>query len=94
MPLSEVSTRVMYISVISIIAVIITIYDKLASKHKLRRVPEATLLFISLLGGSVAMLIIMLLIHHKTRHIKFMAGIPIILLFQLGLVLLISKYLI
>ena len=45
-----------------------------------------TLLLLSAAGGSLAMLLTMLVIRHKTRHIKFMLGIPIIMLFQ-GIVL-------
>ena len=29
------------------------------------------------------MLLTMLLIHHKTRHVKFMVGIPVIIILQL-----------
>ncbi len=74
-----------YLAAISAIAIFIICYDKIASK-KLpgRRTPEATLLFISILGGSVAMLITMHLIRHKTRHKKFMIGIPIIIILQLA----------
>ena len=72
-----------YVVVISIIAVIVTCYDKIAAK-KLpgHRTPEATLLFISALGGSVAMFITMQLIRHKTQYKKFMIGIPVIFVLQ------------
>jgi len=74
-----------YLFVISLIAVIFTCYDKIASK-KLpdRRVPEAMLLFISLLRGSLAMYATMRAIRHKTQHAKFMIGIPVIMLLQLA----------
>ncbi|MGI6167717.1 MAG: DUF1294 domain-containing protein [Eubacteriales bacterium] len=74
-----------YLFVVSLIAVIFTCYDKIASK-KLpgRRVPEAMLLFISLLGGSAAMYVTMRAIRHKTQHAKFMIGIPVIMLLQLA----------
>ena len=47
----------------------------------------AALLLLSALGGSLAMYITMLLIRHKTKHIKFMLGIPIIMVFQAVLLL-------
>lgn len=47
-----------------------------------RRIPEKTLLIISALGGSVAMLITMRAIRHKTQHMKFMLGIPAIIVAQ------------
>jgi uncharacterized membrane protein YsdA (DUF1294 family) len=68
--------------IISLIATIITVLDKQSAKAKSWRVPEKVLILISVLGGSAAMLAIMLLIHHKTRHIKFMLGIPIIIILQ------------
>ncbi|MBQ8746963.1 MAG: DUF1294 domain-containing protein [Clostridia bacterium] len=72
-----------YLSVISLVSAIVTIADKHFSKKTgHRRVPESTLLLYSAFGGSVAMLITMLLIRHKTRHVKFMLGIPLIILFQ------------
>jgi uncharacterized membrane protein YsdA (DUF1294 family) len=81
-------TAEVYLAAISAFAAIITVYDKLAAKSRRRRVPEATLLFTAAVGGSAAMLLVMLLIRHKTRHVKFMAGIPVILLFQIFAVLL------
>jgi uncharacterized membrane protein YsdA (DUF1294 family) len=77
-----------YLAAISVFAAVITVYDKFAAKSRLRRVPESFLIFIALLGGSAAMLAAMLLIRHKTRHLKFMAGIPLIILLQLCIVLL------
>ena len=72
-----------YIAVISIISIIVCIYDKIAAKHNPKhRTREATLLLLSAIGGSVAMLITMLLIRHKTKHMKFMIGIPLIILLQ------------
>lgn len=77
-----------YLGVISVISIIVCIYDKLFSKFnnvKLR-VPEKTLFLFSALGGSAAMLLCMLLIRHKTKHASFMIGIPVILLLQAALV--------
>jgi len=73
---------VIYLCVISLIAIIVTIADKIKAKRGKWRVPESTLLIISALGGSAAMYITMHTIRHKTRHIKFMAGIPLIMVFQ------------
>ncbi|MDY3785539.1 MAG: DUF1294 domain-containing protein [Eubacteriales bacterium] len=60
-----------YLGVISLIAIIITCYDKIAAKHfPGHRTPEATLLAISAIGGSVAMYLTMQIIRHKTQHKK------------------------
>ena len=77
-------TRILpvYLALISAAAVFVTVGDKLSAKRSGRRVSENTLILLAALGGSAAMLLIMLLIRHKTRHITFMLGIPIIILFQ------------
>jgi len=54
------------------------------TKHRTR---ESTLLLLSALGGSVAMLATMLIIRHKTKHVKFMLGIPLIILLQAAAVI-------
>ncbi len=73
-----------YIAIISIISIIVCIYDKkISKKNKVElRIPEKTLLILSALGGSVAMFITMLVIRHKTKHVKFMLGIPLIMVVQ------------
>ena len=76
------SACVIYVAVISLISIIVTIYDKKIAGTVKRRVPEATLLMWSALGGSVAMYITMHIIRHKTQHKKFMIGIPLIMILQ------------
>ena len=74
-----------YLVLISIITVILTVYDKIAAKKHAFRISEATLIFCGIFGGSVAELITMLIIRHKTRHIKFMLGLPVIILVQVAI---------
>ena len=77
-----------YLIIISAASIITCIYDKLASKHFTKhRTREASLILLCVLGGSVAMLVTMLIIRHKTRHSKFMIGIPLIILLQLAVLL-------
>ena len=73
-----------YVAIISLISMIVCIYDKkISKKNRVElRIPEKTLLLLSALGGSVAMFITMLLIRHKTKHVKFMLGIPLIMVIQ------------
>ena len=72
----------LWLAVISLFAIIITAVDKRKARRGDWRVSEAALMTVSALGGSVAMLVTMLVIRHKTKHIKFMLGIPIFILFQ------------
>lgn len=77
-----------YLAAISLISVIVCCYDKFAAKHNPRhRTRERTLLLLSALGGSVAMFITMQIIRHKTKHVKFMLGIPVIMVLQAALAL-------
>jgi len=79
-----------YLAAISLLAVIITIHDKNAARRHKWRVRESTLLLVSALGGSAAMLMTMLLIRHKTKHAKFMVGLPVIIALQIAAVILIA----
>ena len=74
-----------YLSIISVFAFIITVFDKVRAMRGGWRVKEATLVFVSALGGRVVMLLTMLLIRHKIRKKKFMVGIPLIIVAQLAL---------
>lgn len=81
-----------YLAVISVISIIVTVYDKIISKKGGRRISEQTLLMLSAVGGSFAMLVTMILIRHKTKHIKFMAGIPLIIALQLLFTFFVVRY--
>ncbi len=72
-----------YIATISLLSVVICIFDKIAAKRGAWRISENALLTLSALGGAAAMYITMRIIRHKTRHNKFMIGIPIIILLQI-----------
>lgn len=73
-----------YLVAINLLAILITIYDKFASKYRRKkRTRESTLLWIATLGGSVGMLLTMIIIGHKTRHRKFMLGIPLLIVLQM-----------
>lgn len=71
-----------YAVVSSLVAVILTVYDKKAPRYRLWRIPERVLLWTAALSGCVAMYITMRLIHHKTRKLKFMLGIPAIFVLE------------
>lgn len=66
-----------YIAVISLVAVIMTIADKSKAKRDAWRIPEATLMLVGLFGGALPMYITMKTIRHKTKHKKFMIGLPL-----------------
>lgn len=79
-----------WLTVISAISIVVCVYDKVISKKDRveLRIPEKVLLILSALGGSLAMYITMQIIHHKTKHKKFMIGIPVIMAVQIVLIIL------
>ena len=74
-----------YLLIVSVVAFAVTVYDKWAAVNRPQeRTRESTLLLLSALGGSLAMLFTMLGIRHKTKHLKFMIGIPVIIVLQIA----------
>ena len=61
--------------------------DKWKAKRNKWRIPEATLLFFAVIGGSIGALCGMYLFHHKTKHKKFFIGVPFILLLQIAVII-------
>ncbi len=57
-------------------------------KHARRRTPEATLMLLAALGGSLGAILAMHIFRHKTRHRKFTIGIPLMLAVQVVLIIL------
>lgn len=64
--------------------------DKWKAKHDSWRIPEKTLFLSAILGGSVGALAGMYLFRHKTKHLSFTVGMPLILAVQIVLVLLLA----
>jgi uncharacterized membrane protein YsdA (DUF1294 family) len=61
-------------------------YDKyLATKNK-RRIPEKTLFLLAAIGGSIGLLLAMLLFRHKTSKSSFIIKFLLIIFIQLLLV--------
>ena len=76
-----------YLVIISVVTIIVAIWDKQSARKGGQRVSEAMLILLALLGGSVAELVVMKKIHHKTLHKKFMIGLPFIILLHIALVI-------
>jgi len=74
----------LWLAAVSGLAVILTLHDKRAARRGARRIPERTLLLVCSLGGSVAMLAAMRIVRHKTKHAKFMVGIPVMIVVQVA----------
>ena len=75
----------LYLIIINAAAFLLMLADKLKAKRGVWRIPEATLLGVAAIGGSIGALAGMYTFRHKTRHMKFTLGIPLILIAQIAL---------
>ena len=60
--------------------------DKYRARKNLWRIPEARLMLIAAMGGSIGIYAGMQLARHKTKHPKFFIGVPLIMALQLVLI--------
>ena len=70
---------------INALGLLIMRIDKEKARRHRWRISEATLFLLALIGGSIGAEIGMYGFHHKTRHPRFVIGIPAILLLQAAL---------
>lgn len=75
----------LYLIIINAAAFLLMLADKLKAKRGAWRIPERTLIGTAALGGSIGAWMGMYLFRHKTKHIKFTLGIPVILVLQIAL---------
>ena len=68
----------LYLVTINAAGFVLMLADKHKAKKKLWRIPEATLMTVAALGGSVGSLLGMYTVRHKTKHPKFAVGIPLL----------------
>lgn len=80
-----------YLLIINAAAFLLMLADKRKARQNSRRIPEATLMAVGALGGSLGAILGMRIFRHKTRKIKFFLGLPVLLVIQLLVLLLIAK---
>ena len=72
-----------YFIVINIFAFLIMGIDKYKAQRHKWRVSELSIFTIGLVGGALGVFIGMGMFHHKTKHLKFTLGIPLVLLLNI-----------
>lgn len=77
----------LYLIIINFISCLAMHIDKQRAIHKKWRISEANLIILSILGGSIGMLLGMSFFRHKTKHKKFTIGVPLILIIQISIAL-------
>ena len=80
-----------YLVIINLIAFLLMAMDKSRARKHQWRIPEKTLFLSAILGGSIGAIAGMYTFHHKTKHLKFTLGIPLILILQLLLAWLLCR---
>jgi len=80
-----------YLAVTNVVTFFMYGVDKWKAKKSKRRIREAALLVLAVLGGSIGAWLGMQVWHHKTMHKKFKYGIPLIILAQIALIYFIYK---
>lgn len=83
---------IIYFVTINVFSSLISIVDKHNAKHNKRRISEDFLMTVGLVGGALFELITMKIIHHKTKHKKFMIGLPIEITFHIVILIFIILY--
>lgn len=76
-----------YLIIINILSFILYGIDKLKAIKKEERISEKTLILIGILGGSIGSLIGMNLFRHKTKKLKFIISLPLILIIHIIVVI-------
>jgi uncharacterized membrane protein YsdA (DUF1294 family) len=76
------SPVLLYLIIVNAAAFLLMLADKQKAKRGTWRIPEKTLIGAAAIGGSVGALCGMYLFRHKTKHLKFTLGIPLILAAQ------------
>ena len=80
-----------YLIFINIVTFLVYGIDKWKAKQGSWRISEATLLMLAVIGGTIGALLGMQVWRHKTMHLKFKYGLPLILLAQIALIYFINK---
>ncbi|WP_294385763.1 DUF1294 domain-containing protein [uncultured Clostridium sp.] len=80
-----------YILFINSLLFILMWLDKRKAKLNHWRISEKTLFLFAIIGGSMGGIIGMYTFRHKTKHLKFKLGFPVIFLLQLISIIIIFK---
>lgn len=70
---------IIYLILMNATGLVLMLADKIKARKNLWRIPEATLMWVAGLGGSLGIFAGMRLFRHKTLHPKFSIGVPVIL---------------
>lgn len=73
----------LYLLLINAAGFVLMLADKHLARKRAIRIPEATLMGMAILGGSLGVLLGMYTARHKTRKPRFFIGVPVIFVLQI-----------
>ena len=74
---------ILYLIIVNAASFFLMLTDKIRARKNKWRIRESTLILSAAVGGSVGALLGMYTFRHKTKHLKFTLGIPVILVLQI-----------
>ena len=74
---------IIYLVAVNLFGLILMGVDKSRAKRRKWRIPEATLFLVAVIGGSLGSIAGMYIFRHKTKHMTFKIGIPVIIFVQI-----------
>ena len=80
----------LYLIVMNVLTFIVYGIDKQKAKRGKWRISEKTLMMLAVFGGSIGAWIGMQVFRHKTKHLLFVIGVPLIFFVELGIALAVS----
>lgn len=75
-----------YFIIINVVSFITMYIDKRKAEAHKWRIPEARLFLLAAIFGSIGVFLGMQVFRHKTKHMKFVLGIPCIIIIQIILI--------
>nr|WP_315247965.1 DUF1294 domain-containing protein [uncultured Flavobacterium sp.] len=82
----------LYFLIINFTVFIIAGYDKYQARKNKRRIPENALFSLAFFGGSIGLLLAMLLFRHKTSKSSFIVKFAMILAIQAAIIIAFLNY--
>lgn len=70
---------VLYLIIVNALSFLLMLVDKYKAQNNLWRIPEATLLTVAGIGGSLGCYLGMKICRHKTKHGRFTIGVPVMM---------------
>jgi len=74
-----------YLVLVNLVSFVMYGIDKRKAIKDQWRIPEKTLLLAALVGGSLGAFVGMQIFHHKTKHWKFILGVPACMILHVAL---------